>query len=390
MKILIVGTDLNSVLLAKYIYLQNQKHDIYIISGETEKSDFFTSINIKENDINSIIDFVKYNGIEFTVVLSQLAIINGIANAFKDEGFPVFSPFSEAARITFFNGIAKKIMYKLKIPTPKFGIFDRENIAIDYIRNSKFPIVAENDFTLTERISDKYNCFSKAREGIIRLFENGTEKIVIENYIEEEPLYLYFITDGYNAFPLISVERVSGDGYTSAIAPSQKIDTDMTLNILKRAVYPIIDDIAKFADGYCGILGMKLKIKNGNFYISEFYNGFQFYDFQAFLSLLNENLADLLYSCANGSLADDYNFVDLKDEFSYTFAIDKNKILNPENINSDCEFYESEDAVKKIYTATAVTINRAKTKIFDSLENNIDEKFLKDIVSKDKKKDLVR
>lgn len=387
MKILIVGTDLNSVLLAKYIYLQNNSHDIYITSGETGKSDFYTNINIKDNDINSLMEFVKYNAIEFTIVLSQLAIINGIANAFKQEGFPVFAPFADSARITFFNSIAKKIMYKLKIPTPKFGIFDRENIALDYARSSKFPIVLENDFTLTERISDKYNYFSKAKEGIQRIFENDNEKIVIESYIDEEPLYLYFITDGYNALPLISVERLSGENYTSAVAPTQKIEKNIVVNILKRAIYPIIDDIAKFSDGYTGIIGMKLKISNGNFYILEFYNGFQFYDFQAFLSVLNENLLDLLYSCANGSLADDYSHVDLKDEFSYTLAIAKKDIKNSEIINADGEFFESEDELKKIYTATALTINYAKNKIFESIENNIDHDLYNRITQTDKKKE---
>ena len=71
MKILIVGSDLNSILLAKYIYLQNNEHDIYITSDENESENFYTNINIRENDINSLVDFVKYNAIEFTISLSN-------------------------------------------------------------------------------------------------------------------------------------------------------------------------------------------------------------------------------------------------------------------------------------------------------------------------------
>ena len=386
MKILIVGSDLNSILLAKYIYLQNNEHDIYITSDENESENFYTNINIRENDINSLVDFVKYNAIEFTIVVSQLAIINGIADIFKKEEFPIFAPMVDAARITFFNSIAKKIMYKLKIPTPKFGIFDRENIAIDYVRNSKFPIVLENDFTLTERISNKYKYFSEAKDGIQRIFENGNEKIVIEHYLNSEPLYLYFITDGYNALPLIALERLSGNNYTSITAPTQKIDNEMIVKILHKTIYPILDDINNFSEGYTGILGLKLKLSGDNFAILEFYNGFQFYDFQAFLSVLNDNLLSILYDCANGSLADNYNEISLSDTYSYTIALQKKNIVDLEE-DDDNDFFESEYDNKKVLTFTAMTINKAKEKLFSYLENSIEIEALKEIMENDNKRE---
>ena len=386
MKILIVGSDLKSILLAKYIYLQNNEHDIYITSDENESENFYTNINIRENDINSLVDFVKYNAIEFTIVVSQLAIINGIADIFKKEEFPIFAPMVDAARITFFNSIAKKIMYKLKIPTPKFGIFDRENIAIDYVRNSKFPIVLENDFTLTERISNKYKYFSEAKDGIQRIFENGNEKIVIEHYLNSEPLYLYFITDGYNALPLIALERLSGNNYTSITAPTQKIDNEMIVKILHKTIYPILDDINNFSEGYTGILGLKLKLSGDNFAILEFYNGFQFYDFQAFLSVLNDNLLSILYDCANGSLADNYNEISLSDTYSYTIALQKKNIVDLEE-DDDNDFFESEYDNKKVLTFTAMTINKAKEKLFSYLENSIEIESLKEIMENDNKRE---
>ena len=148
MKILIAGSDINAKLLASYLKIEDNSNDIYITTDEESSDNSYTPIRIKENDIPSICDFVKYNQIEFTIVTSSMAIINGIADEFKKESFPVFAPASESARVTFFNGIAKKIMYKLKIPTVRFGIFDRENLALDYVRNSKFPVSVVNDFNL--------------------------------------------------------------------------------------------------------------------------------------------------------------------------------------------------------------------------------------------------
>lgn len=384
MKILIVGSDKNAVLLAQYLKLQDSIHDIYITTEEECIDKYYTALNIKENDIDSICDFVKYNQIEFTIVTSALAIISGIADVFKKENFPIFSPFAEAAKVTYFNSIAKKIMYKLKISTPRFGIFDRENLAIDYIRNAKFPIVISNDFTLLERNSEKFPCFSKARIGIQKAFENvENEKVVIEHYIDIEPVYIYFVTDGYSALPLISVERTKGKNYTITTAPSQKVSDDMIVNILKRAVYPLLDDISKFAGGYTGILGLKIKIQKENFGVLEFYNGFQEHDFQAFLSLLDDNLLNILYDASNECLADNHDYIRLCDSHSYSISLTKKEIQRIE----DEDFIESEDNEYIILTNTSSTMNYAKEQLLEYIELISKKEVYQDIINSEKKKE---
>lgn len=387
MKILIVGSDLNSLLLAKYIKSQNEEHDIYVTTTDVSALETYTGIRIRENDVNSIVDFVKYNGIEFTIVMSSIAIINGIADEFKKEDFLIFAPYAEAARITYFNSIAKKILYKLKIPTPKFGIFDRENLAVDYIRRSTFPIVVENDFTLMERESNVYPCFSKAKQGIQKIFENGNQKIVIENYIDEPPLYVYFITDGYNALPLISVERASGDKYTTITAPSQKVSDNIYGKILQGAIYPILDDITKYTDNYVGIIGLKIKLYKEHFFVHEIYNGFQHYDFQAFLSMVDEDILKLFYDVTVGCLGDDYNYINLKNNHSYTVAIDKSEITKSEILEDD--FIESYDDKKYIVSATGATINSAQDLLCDYVQTITNEEIFTQITSQIKTKELV-
>lgn len=387
MKILIAGSDLNAKLLASYLKLENNMHDIYVTTDEKSLDNLYTCIDIKENNVPAICDFVKYNQIEFTIATSSIAIINGIADEFRKEGFPIFAPFSESERITYFNSIAKKIMYKLKINTPKFGIFDRENLAVEYIRRTKFPIVVENDFTLLSRESYIYKSFAKAKLGIQKIFENNNDKIVIESYIDTDPQYLYFITDGYNALPLISTSRISGKNYTTTIAPSLKISDSMIRNIMQRAIYPLLDDISKYTDMYVGIIGIKFKIYKNNFFIHEFYNGFQYYDFQAFLSLLNDNLLNILYDTAMGCLSDNHDFVGLSDKISYTTAISKKEI---ENFNNEDEenFIVSEDKEKIIYTTTSSTLNKAQENMYDYLKTIVNKNLIESICCANKEKEL--
>lgn len=385
MKILIVGTDLNSILTAKYIKMQNGGHDIYVTDEENKEPEIYTGIAIRENETEKLVDFVKYNAIEFTIVNSPLAIINGIADEFEKEGFPIFAPCGESARITFFNSIAKKIMYKLKIPTAKFGIFDRENMATDYARKAMFPIAVKNDFTLMERTRNVYKNFTQAKYGIQKTFENDNDKIVIENHIDETPIYVYFLTDGYNALPLISTERENCKDCIITKSTSEKITNEVLKKMLNQIVYPLLDDITKFSQSYKGILGLKVKIKNGAVYTNEFYNGFQEYDMQNFLALLNEDLTDILYSSAQGTLGEKYNHIELRNEQAFTIAIKKDN-LNRE-IEEENEFTESEDNKRYAITATGVTRNSAKDKIFEYLEGRIEENILKEIRKREEEKE---
>ena len=385
MKILIVGSDSNAFLLAKYIKIQDSTHDLYVTTEELCVDESYTPINIRENDVPSICDFVKYNQIEFTIATSQLAIINGIADIFKKEGFPIFAPFAEAARITFFNSIAKKIMYKLKINTPKFGIFDRENLALEYVRRSRFPIVIENDFTLFVRECSICKTYSEAKLGLQKVFESGNEKIVIENYIETEPLYIYFVTDGFSALPLVTIERTSGEKFSLSVSPSNKVTKNILVKILKQAIYPLLDDISKYAGGYTGIIGLKVKLIKDTFAILEFYNGFQYYDFQTFISLSEENIVDVLYSAANGSLADDYDYIQHKEDFSYTVAVNKSEFV--EHFEDD-EFIHSEDAEKIILTNTASTLTYAKSNLLNYVQEFCSKDVYNRIIQAEDKKEL--
>ncbi len=382
MNILIVGSDLNSILLGQYLKQQKPMNDIYITSEKLSEETGCIAINIKEIDITAISDFIKYNQIEFTIVMSQSSIINGLPDELKKEGFPVFAPLSESARITFLTSVAKKIMYKLKINTPKFGIFDRENIAIEYLRNVKMPIIIQKDFKVTTQNNEVYSTFSKAKEGVQKIFDNNNEKIIIENYIDAQPIYLYFITDGYDALPLISIERMEEDNYCKICAPSRIISHSVILHMLNKVIYPLLDDIKSFAGYYTGILGFKAKFIRNGYYILEFYNEFQNYDFQTFLSLYEGDLLDIMIKTSKGEL-NNCNIM-LNDLYSFTLAIDKKDITIDETFDYG-DYIFSEDLKNYIITSCASTLNKAKSQLYNNIEN-----FAPALVDYLKKDDLKR
>ena len=387
MKILIVGEDINSLLLAKYLKMQNAEHDIYLTTEDDSMPEIFTSIRIRENNISAIVDFVKYNAIEFTITFSTIAIVNGIADVFKQEDFPIFAPCAEPAKITYLNSLAKKIMYKLKINTPKFGIFDRENVAIEYVKNAKYPVVIENDFFLFKRQSYKCDTFSKAKLIIQKMFEEDNEKIVIQNYIEIPPTYMYFITDGFNVLPLTVMKRQGDENYTSIICPETTVSENMILKVLQRAIYPFVDDISQLSKPYIGIIGVKLKIYRDTFVVLDFYNGFENKDFQAFLSILDDDLLSLFYTAAQGNLCDVHHYVNFKEDFSYTISLHKDCMNEDKYVEED--FFECETANSYVCTVTSPTLVGAKEKLIDYVCSFTKEDILSKIKENELEKELV-
>jgi phosphoribosylamine-glycine ligase len=184
-------------------------------------------------------------------------------------------------------------------------------------------------------------------------------------------VYIYFITDGYNALPLIALERCEDENSIKTTAISQKITKKTLLNVLRNVVYPLLDDISKYSDCYTGILGIKVKINKDIYQVLEFYNGFQKYDFQAFLSLLDDDLLKLLIDAENGTLNENHTHVELSDYYSYSIAVDKGLIERLEH-----DFSESEDEKNLILTSIAPTINRAKEKLFNYFSLNCDKKIV--------------
>lgn len=159
----------------------------------------------------------------------------------------------------------------------------------------------------------------------------------------------------------------------------------MLVNILKKAIYPLLDDISKFAGGYTGIIGLKVKIQKENFGVLEFYNGFQEYDFQALLSILDDNLLNLLYDASNECLADNHDYVRLSDSYSYSVSLNKNDVEISED--SDEDFIESEDSENIIFTNTSSTMNYAKEELLEYLELICKEEIYKDMINSEKKKE---
>ena len=53
----------------------------------------------------------------------------------------IFAPTAQSSEMIFSRALTKKFLYKLHIPSPRFGIFDKLQNAMDYLKTAQMPQV---------------------------------------------------------------------------------------------------------------------------------------------------------------------------------------------------------------------------------------------------------
>ena len=331
MKILIVGSGAKEYTIAKLVSQYEETELVFVAPGNDAIAEFSNCIDIKADDLENLVEFAKANEIDLTIAASEKAIASGIADKFNEAGLMIFAPTQEAAKITNSKSAAKKFMYKTKIPTPKFGIFDRENMAVDYARKSKYPLVIKTD--AHQHGENVFICdnFKIAKRIIEDLFDSAQKKVIIEDYVAGQEFSYYVISDGYNAMPLNSVVPYksvlegNGGALTSglgAYAPFYMIDSNLESKIFNQIVYPALDELSKGRNQYVGILGIDIILdRNGNLNVIEFNSFLKEPDAQCVFDLLDDDIARIMNATVVGSLVDDYREIASKPLFSTSIVL---------------------------------------------------------------------
>lgn len=404
-KILIVGNNIKDIALAKYL---SKKHTIFITSFNTSTIDFATCIDIREDNIPELLEFVLENGIDMTIATSKEAILSGITEKFLNNGQNIFAPSSSASQITFDKSLAKKILYKLRIPTPKFGIFEKYNMAIDYIKNNKIPFVIKNNDDNSAAI---FTSTVTAKNIIETAPIEKDKKIIIEDYIYGVPFSFYAITDGYKALPfgssLTYKHALEGDGgqLTSgmgACSPNYHLTLEQEFFIMDNVIYPMLENLEIEGTPYTGILGVNgILSDDKTIQILGFSSFMQDCDTSAILECIDEDLYSLFNSCIIGSFSDEVEHIKTHNSYSSTIVLSnknrteqENPILGLESLNEDTIIifypnitknkyleYEAKFGPAMQITTTASTLRSSLDKLYsETAEINFNGKaYRKDI-----------
>lgn len=348
-KVLVIGNSVNASALARKLAEENE---VYVAPGSDYIKEFATNVDIREDATTELLDFVMENGIDMTIPVSNKAFKSNIVDLFNANNQQIFAPTPDVCRYSFDKAAMKKLLYKLRIPTPKFGIFEKQNMAMDYIKNLKGPFVLKTNESSSSVVLTSQK---QAKVLLDSFFAQSSQKIIIEDYVYGTPFTFYALTDGYKALPfgsaIIYRHSLEGDGgqLTSgmgACAPNYKLSLEQEYYLMENVIYPTLDNFEREGSPYLGILGINgILGEDGKISVLGYQSFMQDCDATAILSLLQSNIYSLMEACIVGSFSDVYEFIEQYSISAVSLVLNCKNKENNQNSISGLELLEDETLV---------------------------------------------
>lgn len=392
-KILIIGNSAKAYALAKKLA---EKHEIFVTPSSDTLKEFATCIDIREDKSEELLEFVMENGIDLTIPVSITALKTDVVELFNKNSQAIFAPQKNAAKLIYDKALAKKVLYKLRIPTPKFGIFEKQNMVLDYIKNLKNPFVIKTDDNNSATV---FTSYQTAKTLVDSSFIEKNKRLIIEDYIYGTPFSFYTLTDGYKALPIGSSitykHSLEGDGgqLTSgmgACAPNYKLSLEQEYYLMDNVIYPTLDYCEIEGYPYLGVLGINgILTEDGRIFVLGWQAFMQDCDAQAVLEIIDEDLFGLFNSCIIGSFSDETDGIKLFNKYSASLVLTcknkdnvENTIKGLDNLEEETllTFYPSVNKNKYleleanygsvvVLTSSGTTASKAVSKMYEEVED---------------------
>lgn len=383
--ILIIGDGALAVSLAKKFHTYEQVGRIFIANGSDQKSEYYETVDIRENDLTGLLKFVIENDIKLTIPTTEKSINSDVVSFFEANGQSIFGPGKKACSQIINKIYQKKFLYRIHAQIPKFAAFSKLQLAQQYLSSSDYPVVIRNG---KSQICTTIGSANSYLEKIFALEENN---VLIEDYIFGNPVTIYFVTDGYSIIPIISVQNyhltcddnsgVLSDNvgcYAPCLSVS-KVVTERVQNVASN----IISALEAKSTPYIGILGVEFVLTGEDrFYITDLKTFMNDSDADAVLNLCEENLFEVFNSCVNGFFSDEYSQIKTNDMYCASVTVCANKddvnlpLLDDVNyirVKKDFEGYKTIKGASFVISKTAMTLSSAVKRLYDELsEINFD------------------
>jgi phosphoribosylamine---glycine ligase len=200
-KVLVIGGGGREHALVWKLSQSKHINKIYASPGNAGIAEIAECIDLSPNNFSAIVDFVRYEWIDLTIVCSEKLLAEGIVDFFDREGRRILGPDRKAAQAGLSRVFAKNLMRLHGIPTPGYKVFTSYLQALDYIRLKSAPIVIKTDGRSAGNDSFFASTTDEAMNVLKLIMEDGIfgedgRQVVIEEQLAGERVSFLALTDG--------------------------------------------------------------------------------------------------------------------------------------------------------------------------------------------------
>ena len=321
MKVLVIGSGGREHALAWKLSLSENVSEVFVVPGNagTSLESKVRNLDVEPNDFVKLIETVRKEGIEFTIVGPEAPLVEGIVDYFQKEGLPCFGPIKKAAQLEGSKAFTKQFLEKYSIPTGAFETFDDLQMAIKYVEKQGAPIVIKADglaagkgVVIAKTVEEAIESLQEMLSG--EAFGNAGKQVVIEEFLEGEEASFICLCDGRTAIPFASSQdhktRDEGDkgpntGGMGAYSPAPVVDEKVHKRVMQEIIGPTLRGMIAEGSPYVGFLYAGLMIdKSGQPKVIEYNCRFGDPEAQPVLFRLRSDLLEACQKAVSGDLKD--------------------------------------------------------------------------------------
>jgi len=259
-------------------------------------------------DAEAVVGAARSAAADLVIVGPEAPLVAGVADALAAAGVRCFGPSAAAAELEGSKAFCKEIMVAAGVPTAAFAVVTDPDAGLAEI--SGYPAVIKADGLAAGKgviiAQDERQARAALNELLVqRRF--GTERVIVEEYLEGEELSLLAICDGVTALPLASArdykrifddDQGSNTGGMGSYSPVPAVDGPRAREICAAVHQPVLDELARRGTPFHGVLyaGLMMTLSEGvgGIRVLEFNVRFGDPETQALLPRLRSDLFTLL------------------------------------------------------------------------------------------------
>ena len=270
--------------------------------------------DLDAEDPEAVVALARRLDASLVVVGPEAPLVAGVADALAAAGIRCFGPHRDAARLEGSKAFCKEVMAAAGVRTAAHAVVSDPEAGMAAI--DRYPVVIKADGLTAGKgvvIAPDEPAARAALAELLTAHRFGTERVVVEEFLDGEELSLLALCDGVTAVPLAPAQdhkRIfDGDlgpntGGMGAYSPVPAVDEAAARAICAAVHQPVLDELARRGTPFHGVLYAGLMISGDTASVLEFNVRFGDPETQAILPRLRTDLLDLLDSALTpGGLA---------------------------------------------------------------------------------------
>jgi phosphoribosylamine--glycine ligase len=318
MKVLVIGGGGREHAIVWKLSQSRLVDKIYCCPGNAGIAELAECIDVNPNDFDSLLDFVKYEWIDLTVVGPEDPLSRGIVDLFEKEGRRILGPTKAAARLESSKVFSKDLMKSHGIPSAEYSVFTSYVHAEEHIKFKGAPIVVKADGLAAGK---GVFVASTVEEALValkvimkdRTFGEAGDRVIVEECLRGEEASFMVFTDGKTVVPMVSSQdhkrifdndKGPNTGGMGAYSPAPVITADMEKRVMERIMKPTLRALKNEGITYKGILYAGLMIDGDDPHVLEFNCRLGDPETQPVLSRLKSDFMSIAMAITDGTLSD--------------------------------------------------------------------------------------